>query len=106
VKFEGERISAIINESLANRFGLETGDTVLLETPTGELLRKVVGVLVGSSNRQGTVSSTAAIPTCEMDSRGETGIVYWEGPVTVEGTARGEGYGYFTGYEESLENRF
>ena len=45
-------------------------------------------------------------PGAELDGRGSTGVVYWEGPVEVSGSHRGEGYGELTGYAGSLEGRF
>jgi len=52
------------------------------------------------------VTITAQTPDCELDGRRSTGTVYWEGPVRVEGSARGEGYGELTGYFESMAGRF
>lgn len=48
----------------------------------------------------------APLAACEVDARGSTGLVYWEGPVRVSGTVGGEGYGEFTGYHESVGGRF
>lgn len=42
----------------------------------------------------------------EIDARASTGVVYWEGPVTVSGSAAGEGYLELTGYAGSLATRF
>lgn len=42
----------------------------------------------------------------ELDGRTSTGVVYWEGPVAVAGTADGEGYVELTGYAGSLAGRF
>jgi len=42
----------------------------------------------------------------EIDARASTGVVYWEGPVAVSGTAAGEGYLELTGYAGSLSGRF
>lgn len=46
------------------------------------------------------------VDDCELDTRKSTGVVYWEGPVAVKGTAKGSGYGEFTGYAGSLAGRF
>jgi predicted secreted hydrolase len=46
------------------------------------------------------------VPAAELDGRGSTGVVYWEGPVEVSGSHRGEGYAELTGYAGSLEGRF
>jgi predicted secreted hydrolase len=43
---------------------------------------------------------------CEIDARGSTGNVYWEGPVQVTGSSGGTGYGELTGYAGSMESRF
>lgn len=47
-----------------------------------------------------------AVPDCEIDSKGSTGVVYWEGPVRVTGGAGGRGYAELTGYAGSLGGRF
>lgn len=46
------------------------------------------------------------VPAAEVDGRRSTGVVYWEGPVTVSGSHRGEGYVELTGYAGSLAGRF
>jgi predicted secreted hydrolase len=46
------------------------------------------------------------VPAAELDGRGSTGVVYWEGPVEVTGSRRGEGYAELTGYAGSLAGRF
>jgi predicted secreted hydrolase len=46
------------------------------------------------------------VPAAELDGRGSTGVVYWEGPVEVTGSHRGEGYAELTGYAGSLKGRF
>ena len=46
------------------------------------------------------------VPAAELDGRGSTGVVYWEGPVEVAGSRRGEGYAELTGYAGSLKGRF
>jgi predicted secreted hydrolase len=46
------------------------------------------------------------VPAAEFDGRGSTGVVYWEGPVEVTGSHRGEGYAELTGYAGSLAGRF
>ncbi|MBK7643888.1 MAG: FtsX-like permease family protein [Planctomycetes bacterium] len=48
----------------------------------------------------------ARAPDCEIDGSHSTGVVYWEGPVKVEGSASGGGYAELTGYAGSLEGRF
>jgi predicted secreted hydrolase len=42
----------------------------------------------------------------ELDGRGSTGVVYWEGPVRVSGSHSGEGYAELTGYAGSMAGRF
>lgn len=42
----------------------------------------------------------------EIDGRASTGVVYWEGPVTLSGSTTGEGYMELTGYAGSLTGRF
>ena len=46
------------------------------------------------------------MPDAELDGRASTGVVYWEGPVRVEGTTTGSGYMELTGYAGSLRGRF
>jgi predicted secreted hydrolase len=46
------------------------------------------------------------VPAAELDGRGSTGVVYWEGPVEVSGSRLGEGYAELTGYAGSLAGRF
>lgn len=46
------------------------------------------------------------IPDSEIDGRGSTGTVYWEGPVGVAGSSTGEGYAELTGYVASMAGRF
>jgi predicted secreted hydrolase len=46
------------------------------------------------------------LDSAELDGRASTGVVYWEGPVLVSGSATGEGYVELTGYAGSLEGRF
>jgi predicted secreted hydrolase len=43
---------------------------------------------------------------CEIDARGSTGNVYWEGHVQVTGSSGGTGYGELTGFAGSMEHRF
>jgi predicted secreted hydrolase len=43
---------------------------------------------------------------CEIDARGSTGNVYWEGPVRAIGSSGASGYGELTGYAGSMEGRF
>lgn len=43
---------------------------------------------------------------CEVDGSASTGVVYWEGPVRVSGSATGEGFGELVGYAGSLAGRF
>jgi predicted secreted hydrolase len=42
----------------------------------------------------------------EIDARASTGVVYWEGPVAVSGSAAGEGYLELTGYAAAMTGRF
>ncbi len=42
----------------------------------------------------------------ELDTRATTGVVYWEGPVRVAGSASGRGYAELTGYAASMEGSF
>jgi predicted secreted hydrolase len=44
--------------------------------------------------------------SCEIDGRASTGVTYWEGPVSVTGSASGSGYAELTGYAHSLADRF
>lgn len=46
------------------------------------------------------------VPDCEIDGARSTGVVYWEGPLAVEGSVTGSGYGELTGYAGSLAGRF
>lgn len=48
----------------------------------------------------------ARTPDCELDGRASTGVIYWEGPVAVTGSATGTGYAELTGYAGSLARRF
>jgi len=49
---------------------------------------------------------SALLPSSELDGSSTTGVIYWEGPVDVEGSAGGEGYAELTGYAGSLEGLF
>lgn len=49
---------------------------------------------------------TPRLPNAEVDGTASTGVVYWEGPVAVAGSHRGEGYAELTGYAGSLAGRF
>jgi len=49
---------------------------------------------------------TPLLPDAELDARSSTGVIYWEGPVALSGTASGEGYMELTGYASSLAGRF
>jgi len=42
----------------------------------------------------------------EVDGSRSTGVIYWEGPVEVRGSADGEGYVELTGYAGTLERLF
>jgi predicted secreted hydrolase len=42
----------------------------------------------------------------EVDGSRSTGVVYWEGPVEVIGSATGEGYAELTGYAGTLDRLF
>jgi putative ABC transport system permease protein len=46
---------AVINESLARRLGIRTGDTIRVQTPAGETDRTVTGVFYDYSHSQGMV---------------------------------------------------
>ena len=46
------------------------------------------------------------VAAAEIDARASTGVVYWEGPVDVTGSAAGSGYLELTGYATSLASRF
>jgi len=46
------------------------------------------------------------LPDVELDARLSTGTVYWEGPVAVTGTARGEVYLELTGYAPGTLTKF
>jgi len=48
-----ERHAAVVNEPLANRFGVKEGDTIRLRVPGGELVRKIEGVFHDYSHQQG-----------------------------------------------------
>lgn len=43
---------------------------------------------------------------CEVDGSASTGVVYWEGPMKVSGSASGDGFGELVGYAGSLAGRF
>jgi predicted secreted hydrolase len=48
-------------------------------------------------------------PLCraaEIDASRSTGVIYWEGPIEVGGSATGEGYAELTGYAGTLERLF
>lgn len=49
---------------------------------------------------------SARVPDCEIDGRRSTGVVYWEGPVSVEGSVAGSGYAELVGYAGSLAGKF
>jgi len=42
------------------------------------------------------------VADAELETGGSTGVVYWEGPVGVSGSATGRGYGELTGYAGPL----
>jgi predicted secreted hydrolase len=50
--------------------------------------------------------SRARLESCELVTTDTTGITYWEGPVTIEGTRPGHGYLEMTGYAENVGSRF
>lgn len=52
------------------------------------------------------VTVTPLLVDAEIDARPSTGVIYWEGPVALSGTASGEGYMELTGYASSLAGRF
>ncbi len=49
---------------------------------------------------------SARVPDCEIDGTRSTGVVYWEGPVALEGSLSGSGYAELTGYAGSLAGKF
>jgi len=49
---------------------------------------------------------SSLLAASELDGSATTGVIYWEGPVAVTGSATGEGYVELTGYAGSLEGRF
>lgn len=53
-----------------------------------------------------TFEVKAKIDNAELDTSDSTGVIYWEGPVRVDGTIRGTGYMELTGYAGSLGGRF
>jgi predicted secreted hydrolase len=61
-----------------------------IRVPSGDLDLEISSLLVAS----------------ELDGSATTGVVYWEGPVSATGSAKGEGYVELTGYAGSLEDRF
>ncbi len=48
----------------------------------------------------------AELADCELDTAGSSQVIYWEGPVTMRGSAQGSGYAELTGYAGSLGGRF
>ena len=46
------------------------------------------------------------VDDCELRDGGVTGVVYWEGPIEVQGSVEGRGYAERTGYAGSLAGRF
>jgi len=52
------------------------------------------------------LEASARIDNAELDTSNSTGVIYWEGPVRVEGTHRGTGYMELTGYAGALGGRF
>ncbi len=48
---------------------------------------------------------TPLLADAEIDGRASTGVVYWEGPVAISGSATGEGYMELTGYAAPLTGR-
>ena len=59
---------------------------------------------VPSAGIDGRLSTQLA--DCELDTAGSSGVIYWEGPVTLEGSVSGSGYAELTGYAGSLGGRF
>jgi predicted secreted hydrolase len=70
---------------------------------TGGTYPAVVGVRVPAAGLD--LEVTPLVPGAELDGRASTGVVYWEGPVRVEGTTTGSGYMELTGYAGSLRGR-
>lgn len=48
---------------------------------------------------------TPLLADAEIDGRASTGVIYWEGPVTISGSTTGDGYLELTGYAGSLTGR-
>jgi predicted secreted hydrolase len=46
------------------------------------------------------------VDDCEIDGRASSGVVYWEGPVTLSAGLAGTGYGEFVGYAHEMRGRF
>ncbi len=88
-----------------------TSDQVVLE-PTGSWTSPASGGVYPSGWRIGVPSQgleltvTPLVRAAELDGRASTGVVYWEGPVAVSGSHRGEGYAELTGYAGTLDGRF
>ena len=40
----------------------------------------------------------------ELLTKGSTGVTYWEGAVSVSGSAKGEGYVEMTGYDRAFRS--
>jgi predicted secreted hydrolase len=80
--------------------------------PTGSWTSPATGAAYPSGWRIGVAGSDLDLEVhplvagCEVDGRASTGVVYWEGPVTVFGSHTGEGYAELTGYADSLAGRF
>ncbi len=50
--------------------------------------------------------ATPILPDSELDTTATTGVVYWEGPIRIDGSHAGRGYAELTGYAGSLASRF
>lgn len=51
------------------------------------------------------LTATPLVPDCELSTGGSTGVIYWEGPVRLEGSTTGRGYAELTGYSGSMGGR-
>lgn len=52
-----------------------------------------------------TLAIAPRVPDCELGALGSSGVVYWEGPVTIAGDATGRGYAELTGYAGSMAGK-
>jgi predicted secreted hydrolase len=52
------------------------------------------------------VRALPVLEDCELDASRSSGVVYWEGPIRLEGTHAGAGFAELTGYAGTLAGRF